>query len=87
LIVGAVLALNCRPARGSLPVRVDRAGCLAGAGIDGDIHADALSPRQLLLAGAGVYQDLSLPPHALHENLLLDLDSWYPAPYCRSGTR
>ena len=47
----------------------------AGVGIDGDIHADALSPRQLLLASSGAYEQLRLPPHALRENLLIEADT------------
>ena len=39
------------------------------------MHADASSPRQLLLASASVYDDFALPPHALRENLLLDIDT------------
>ena len=48
---------------------------LAGVGIAGDLHADALSPRQLLLASASTYADLHLPAQALRENFLLDLDT------------
>jgi hypothetical protein len=48
---------------------------IAGVGISDDVHADALSPRQLLLASSAVYDDFDLPPHALRENLLLDLDT------------
>jgi hypothetical protein len=46
------------------------------------MHTDPLSPRQLLLAGAGVYAALALAPHALRENLLLDIDT----ASLRSGT-
>lgn len=48
---------------------------MAGAGILDDVHADPFSPRQLLLAGTAVYEELALPPHSLRENLLLDLDT------------
>jgi len=48
---------------------------LAGQGLAGDRHADARSPRQLLLAGAAVYEELALPAHALRENLLVDFDT------------
>jgi hypothetical protein len=47
----------------------------AGLGVDGDVHADPSSPRQLLLASASVYEECLLAPHALRENLLLDLDT------------
>jgi len=48
---------------------------MTGAGLAGDMHADPLSPRQVLLASAGAYSRLALPPGALGENLLLDLDT------------
>jgi MOSC domain-containing protein YiiM len=48
---------------------------VAGAGLDGDRHADALSPRQLLLASTATYDAFALPAHALRENLLLDIDT------------
>lgn len=73
--IGSVLALSLRLARTPSPGRVDRALALAGHGLDGDIHADPRSPRQLLLADATTYADLALPAHALGENLLIDLDT------------
>lgn len=72
---GAVLALASRTARGAPPAACERLVVRAGVGIDGDVHADALSPRQLLLASASAYDDFALPPHALRENLLLDVDT------------
>lgn len=72
---GAVLALASRPLRGAPPAACERLVVRAGVGIDGDVHADALSPRQLLLASASAYQDFALPSHALRENLLLDIDT------------
>nr|WP_267869667.1 MOSC domain-containing protein [Massilia agrisoli] len=66
-------ALTIRNAHSLLGV--DSVRAVAGHGLDGDVHADALSPRQLLLAGAPAYQDFSLPPHALRENLLIDVDT------------
>jgi hypothetical protein len=73
--MGTVQALAIRPPNTKPSLAVDGVQALAGLGLEGDKHADALSPRQVLLAGAGVYEDLSLPPHALGENLLLDLDT------------
>lgn len=72
---GKLEALAVRPAGTTGPRRVDAAIALAGTGLAGDIHADPASPRQLLLAGAPIYAGLALPPHALRENLLLDLDT------------
>lgn len=71
---GTLLALASRRTRGEQPASFDSLALHAGAGIEGDFHADALSPRQLLLAGAPVYEALSLPPHALRENLLFDFE-------------
>jgi hypothetical protein len=73
--IGSVAALAIRPARSLPPQRADRVVALGGAGLAGDVHADPLSPRQLLLAGSPAYQSLDLPAHALRENLLLNLDT------------
>jgi hypothetical protein len=81
-MTGQLLALTLRLRRGAAPLPVQAAEAIAGAGLENDIHADPLSPRQLLLAGAAAYADLALPPHALRENLLLDLDT----AELRSGT-
>lgn len=61
--------------KGQPPVSSDSLQVLAGIGIAGDLHADARSPRQLLLAGSAAYEELGLPAHALRENLLLDTDT------------
>jgi hypothetical protein len=57
------------------PCAVPNVAALAGRGLAGDVHADALSPRQVLLAGSPAYARHGLPPHALRENLLLDIDT------------
>lgn len=75
MVIGTVLALTLRPARTLAPAPVASARAAAGAGLEGDLHADPRSPRQLLLAGAAVYRELALDAHALGENLLLDLDT------------
>jgi hypothetical protein len=74
-MIGQVRALTLRPRRDADPLPVQTAEAIAGAGLEHDVHADPLSPRQLLLAGADVYAELALPPHALRDNLLLDLDT------------
>lgn len=81
-MIGRVCGLSLRTRRGMEALRVHAATAVAGAGLENDIHADPLSPRQLLLAGAEVYAGLALPAHALGENLLLDLDT----ENLRSGT-
>ncbi|MGI4843096.1 MAG: MOSC domain-containing protein [Janthinobacterium lividum] len=73
--LGTVLAIAARAPNAAAPAARERVHALAGCGLAGDIHADPRSPRQLLLAGAPAYRALGLPPHALRENLLLDLDT------------
>ena len=75
MITASVKALALRSARGAAPAALERMRLDAGRGVDGDLHADPASPRQLLLASAAAYADFGLPPHALRENLLLDLDT------------
>jgi hypothetical protein len=72
--IGTVRALALRSAQGGR-TQVERVEALAGLGLSGDIHADARSPRQVLLAGAPAYEALALPPGVLRENLLLDIDT------------
>lgn len=74
-MIGKVLALALRAARTPTPARVDAVTALAGLGLEGDRHCDARSPRQVLLAGVSAYDTLALPPFALRENLLLDIDT------------
>ncbi|MFC5460696.1 MOSC domain-containing protein [Massilia niabensis] len=74
-ILGSVQALAVRPLGTSAPIPVEQVQALAGTGLQGDMHAHALSPRQLLFASSHVYASLALPPHALRENLLVDIDT------------
>ena len=71
--IGAVRAITIRTAHSSLGM--DSARIIAGQGLEGDVHADVLSPRQLLLAANAAYDDFSLPPGALRENLMVDFDT------------
>lgn len=80
--IGRITALATRPSRAVAPQRLDQVDVIAGMGLAGDVHADPLSPRQILLADAHVYKDLALPPLALRENLQLDVDT----AQLRSGT-
>lgn len=73
--IGTMCALAIRPARNAPLLRVDAAHALAGLGLGGDVHADARSPRQVLLADWHVYDEHALPAHALRENLLVDVDT------------
>lgn len=70
-----VVALSVRPPGSSAPLAQDAVQAVAGQGLAGDRHADPRSPRQVLIAGHGAYSELGLPPFALRENLLLDLDT------------
>jgi hypothetical protein len=72
---GSVRGLAWRPDRKAPPLAADTLRLLPGVGIADDVHAHPHSPRQLLLADSAIYAGLSLPPHALRENLLLDLDT------------
>lgn len=71
--IGNVAAVTIRTSQGYR--NADSARLSSGAGLDNDVHADALSPRQLLLASMAAYQDFALLPHALRENLLVDADT------------
>ncbi|WP_017877357.1 MOSC domain-containing protein [Janthinobacterium sp. CG3] len=73
--IGTVRSLRVRSARSAQPGVVPAAVAIAGVGLDGDVHADTLSPRQVLLAGVHAYDQYRLEANALRENLLLDLDS------------
>jgi MOSC domain-containing protein YiiM len=71
----SVLALAIRAPHSARSTPASHVEALASRGLEGDKHADPLSPRQVLLASASVYTDLELPPHALGENLLVDFDT------------
>lgn len=73
--IGRITALALRPSLAAPPVRVDGVRAIGYQGLDGDVHADPLSPRQLLLAGTDAYDAFALPPHTLRENLLVDVDT------------
>ncbi|MGX9219516.1 MOSC domain-containing protein [Massilia varians] len=73
--LGTVRAIAVRGPGTPGPASMERALAVTGCGLAGDMHADARSPRQVLLAGAPAYRSLGLPPHALRENLLLDVDT------------
>lgn len=80
--VGCVSAVSIRSAKGLAPSSVDEAWLIAGLGIEGDMHADPRSLRQLLIADVAAYRELKLPEHSLRENLLVTFDT----SKLRSGT-
>ncbi len=71
--IGRVQAIALRSHAREAIRAVDTVAADAGVGLAGDRHADALSPRQVLLAGAPAYARHGLAPHTLRENLLLDI--------------
>lgn len=71
----SVRTIALRPERGLPWQRRHTVQALSGTGLNGDAHADPLSPRQVLLAGTAAYGRHALPAGALGENLLLDLDT------------
>ncbi|MFB9289224.1 MOSC domain-containing protein [Pseudoduganella plicata] len=73
--LGPILALTVRRDPSAAPHAVAVAHAVAGAGLDSDMHADALSPRQVLLAGAPAYRRHDLAPGTMRENILLDVDT------------
>jgi MOSC domain-containing protein YiiM len=80
--IGHLTALAIRPEATASLLPADKVQAIANTGLAGDRHADPHSPRQVLLASAAAYAELSLPAHALRENLLVDLDT----AQLRSGT-
>lgn len=73
--IGHVQAIVLRPHRDGPGVAARSALALAGIGLADDVHADAASPRHVLLAGTPAYRRHGLAPHSLRENLLLDTDT------------
>ena len=73
--VGKVLALRMRDKTADHPRAVGELVAVEGHGLQGDKYSNALSPRQLLLAGIDVYLDLALNPMTLRENLLVSFST------------
>lgn len=80
--IGHIEAIALRSLAGAAPHPVAYAEAVPAHGLEGDLHADPLSPRQVLIADAGAYRDLALAPHALRENILVNIDT----ARLRSGT-
>lgn len=75
-VSGKVERLFLKAGRGRPMVEVEAGGgisCIAGLGIEGDAHANRLSPRQVLLTLASELADLSIAPGALYENMVVSL--------------
>jgi MOSC domain-containing protein YiiM len=77
--IGAVSQLFVKLAKGSAALSLQRCHLKAGYGIEGDIHADPMSPRQVLIMrqedlkkgslGFGPIEDIQ--PGAFSENILI----------------
>lgn len=67
-----ILQLFAKSASGQPPAPCDRLMLRRGMGIEGDVHARAGSPRQVLLASTPVLEAFGLRPGDLRENILLD---------------
>ncbi|BAU41052.1 MOSC domain-containing protein [Leptolyngbya sp. O-77] len=67
-----ILNLFTKTASGKPPTPCDRLWLRRGLGIEGDAHARAGSPRQVLLGSAPVLMEHGLRPGDLRENILLD---------------
>jgi alkylated DNA nucleotide flippase Atl1 len=74
---GTIQHLYLKPARGK-PMQAVGAGesvaCVAGYGLLGDVHANRLSPRQVLVTLAGELDALRIAPGALLENIVIACD-------------
>jgi MOSC domain-containing protein YiiM len=80
--IGSVQQLYIRDRQSAKPRPVAEALAITDAGLQDDRHANPLSPRQLLIAGADTYRDLHLPAAVLRENLLID----FPTTQLSSGS-
>ena len=68
--------LYVKEARGGLPLALapgEVMRCSAGLGIEGDVHANRLSPRQVLITLRSELDALSIEAGALYENIVVSL--------------
>jgi alkylated DNA nucleotide flippase Atl1 len=68
---GTVAQLFCKLSRGAAVVQSSQVLLKAGLGIDRDIHAHRLSPRQVLVVRAEDLLELSIAPGQLSENIVI----------------
>jgi alkylated DNA nucleotide flippase Atl1 len=71
---GQIEALYLKHGRGAASVATAAVTCTAGLGIDGDVHANRLSPRQVLVTLDSELVDLRIAPGALGENIVMSCD-------------
>ncbi|MFC0135309.1 hypothetical protein CR105_14145 [Massilia eurypsychrophila] len=79
---GKVDKLFIKTRRGEAMVECGALVCEAGLGIDGDVHANRLSPRQILVTLQSELDVLALPPGVLFENMVISMAE---AAYFRPG--
>ncbi len=70
---GKVEHLFLKPARGKPMLEVASFTCIACLGLQGDVHANRFSPRQVLVTLACQLDDLAIAPGALYENMVVSL--------------
>jgi alkylated DNA nucleotide flippase Atl1 len=74
---GRVGHLFLKPRRGGAAVELDCDTpllCVSALGVAGDVHANRLSPRQILVTLQSQLDELSIVPGALFENMVVALD-------------
>ena len=72
-VAGKVESLFIKVRRGEAMVQRAALACASGLGIAGDIHANRLSPRQMLITLQSELNILALAPGALFENMVISL--------------
>ncbi|BAY24034.1 hypothetical protein NIES2100_38270 [Calothrix sp. NIES-2100] len=68
---GSILHLFIKPKHGSEMREVESINLKIGHGIEGDINADPISPRQILVVRHEDIIDLAIPPGELRENIVI----------------
>jgi MOSC domain-containing protein YiiM len=68
---GSIVNLFIKLKRSSRMTEEQELRLKAGAGIDRDIHANSISPRQILIVRQEDLQDLSINPGELSENMVI----------------
>jgi MOSC domain-containing protein YiiM len=78
---GSIVNLFSKSQRSSNMTEQQKLNLQAGAGIEQDIHANAISPRQILIVRQADLQELSITPGELSENVVIsgvDSDRFIP---------
>jgi MOSC domain-containing protein YiiM len=78
---GSIVNLFIKSKRSSITIEQQKLNLKVGSGIDRDIHAHAISPRQILIVRQEDLQELSINPGELSENVVIsgvDSDRFTP---------